>query len=71
MMPAARPAKHLVGAAWLAYVNQALNNANIVPEVLASGALKLCNGTTRIITTELRHIDARDLSDLLAGRASR
>lgn len=68
---ALRNPRHVVGGAWLAYVRKELAKAGIVPEVLASGAYKLCHGTTRIITTELRYLDPRDLSDLLAGRVSR
>jgi hypothetical protein len=68
---ALRNPRHLVGSAWLSFVKAELAAANIIPEVLGSGALKLCHGTTRIITTELRYLDPRDLSDLLAGRVSR
>lgn len=69
-MTAARPAKHVHGAAWLDHVKKVLAQNNIIPEALG-GALRLCNGGARITTAELHYLDPRDLSDLLAGRVGR
>ena len=67
---ALRNHRHVTGAAWLAHVQRELDAVGIVPEVLPSGAVRLCNGGVRITAAELRYVDAADLADLIRGRVT-
>ncbi len=66
---AIRAYRHVTGKAWLSYVQRELANAGIEVEQLVGGAVRICNGSCRIVAAELGYVDANDLRDLLAGRA--